>query len=65
MVKKLSDSKFIDMLTQSSLSGGGRIVGWYSYGEMKVPFYITPSWFDRQKMRWIFGWKWTWNKENL
>ena len=34
------------------------LVGWYSRKNLRVAFYYQPSWLSRQKMYWIYGWKW-------
>ena len=32
--------------------------GWYIKDQFKIKFYYKPSWWSRQKMYWLFGWKW-------
>lgn len=40
-----------------------KIHGWYSKENIRIVFYYTPSWFSRQKMYWMHGWKWEYKKD--
>lgn len=39
-------------------SADRELMGWYTRKSLRVAFYYQPSWWSRQKMYWIHGWKW-------
>jgi hypothetical protein len=34
------------------------LVGWYTKNNLRVAFYHNPTFFEKQKMYWLYGWSW-------